>query len=222
MKGQPDHIDAWLMSYADLITLLFMLFVIVVSVSVVKHESASVSSNGDQAYGKLEDRSGMLALGTPYDEIYSNIMGVVVSTQSDQNIAVEKSAHALSLDIASALLFEGNSTELSKDQLPIVHSIAKILKESAPADYLIEVQGHTSNITPQNNTDMDNWDLSALRASHVVKVFIEQGISPEHLRAVSYSGMHPLVPNLDSGGNIIERNSLRNQRVVIRLSANDR
>src|SRR4051812_28542138 len=106
VKGQVDHVDAWLMSYADLITLLFMMFVIFVSIS-ISHKDHTVSvSRGEPEHPYLKHLSGTLELGTPYDETYRTLVGLVVTNEADQHIAVEKSAHGVQVDMSSLYFFE--------------------------------------------------------------------------------------------------------------------
>ena len=211
------HLDAWLISYADLITLLFMLFVIIVSVSVVKDKTSSIPSQGELAYGTYKDRSGMLALGTPFDEPYRNLLGMVTSLHADQNIAVSKSTQGVWLDISSASLFEKDSVDLNISQKALLKSIAHVLHDSMNGHYLVEVEGHTDDAAPNAEYYSDNWDLAARRAARVVAALAEEGIDPSRLSAVSYGSARPLVPNFDSAAKPIEKNRMRNQRIVIRL-----
>ena len=77
----------------------------------------------------------------------------------------------------------------------------------------IEVEGHTDDIpifTPQFPS---NWELSAARASSVVRLFIEQGIVAERLRAVGLASYHPISSNETAEGRV------RNRRVTVIILA---
>jgi len=217
LKGQTDHLDAWLISYADLITLLFMLFVIIVSVSVMKREPSPVVASGHSQFDFAQQHSGTITMGTPYDDAYHNLVGIVTALNAEQNIAVDKSQKGVWIDIAAAQFFTPGSAEISKDQLPLIAAIARVLKQSATGNSMIEVEGHTDDAPLQNSPYTDNWDLASARASHLAHALIEAGIDPAYLRATSYAGVRPLVPNVDSAGKPILQNRSRNQRMVIRL-----
>ena len=60
-----------------------------------------------------------------------------------------------------------------------------------------------------------NWELSANRATNIVKFFIDKGVNPGKLRASGFADSRPKVPNLDSDGNPIPLNQAQNRRVEI-------
>jgi len=217
LRETSDHVDAWLISYADLITLLFMLFVIFVSVAVSKGNQPALQGAGASDYEFKKERSGTLALGTPYDEAYRNLKGVVLSHNADQSVSVEKSEQSVWIDLSATSFFKSASADIPPEKLPLLKAIARVLKASASGDYVIEVEGHTDDVALQDGSYVNNWDLAAMRATHLVNLLIAEGVDPTHLRAVSYAGTRPLVPNLDSAGHAIAENRERNQRMVIKL-----
>lgn len=62
-----------------------------------------------------------------------------------------------------------------------------------------------------------NWELSAARASSVVRYFIELGIKPSRLKAAGYADTKPKVPNKDIFNEGIPENRAQNRRVGLRL-----
>ena len=215
VKGQDDHVDAWLMSYADLITLKVMLFVIFVSISVSKHEHPSEFTRGELEHPYLQKESGTLALGTPYDEAYRTLLGIVLSGSADQHIAVEKTSHSLSIDISAVQFFDEGSADIPGGQLPLLKAIAHSLKVGTLIQDNIEVEGYTDDETLKKSKFANNWELASMRAARIVVLLAGEGIDPARLRATSYAGNHPVVPNKDAAGNPILENRKRNQRVVI-------
>jgi len=82
-----------------------------------------------------------------------------------------------------------------------------------PGTQAIEVEGHTDDIpifTPQFPS---NWELSAARASSVVRLFIDQGVTAERLRAVGLASYRPISSNETPEGRA------RNRRVTITIVA---
>jgi len=219
VNGQTDHIDAWLISYADLITLLFMVFVIFVSVSSAKSGSGTSASHGEPPHPILQKLSGTLALGTPFDETYRALSGIVTSNHADQDIAVEKTTHGVTIDLSVTQFFKPGSAEIPPEQLPLLHLIAQTLKEHMTGNNIIEVEGHTDDAPPENSPFANDWELSSMRAARITSQLADDGIDPASLRATGYAGNHPLVPNKDSAGHIIPRNKERNQRIIIRLES---
>ena len=75
------------------------------------------------------------------------------------------------------------------------------------ADYRIAIRGHTDDQAIQTQRFPSNWELSAVRATGVLRFFIEQGIDPERMTSTGYAEYMPLVDN-DSA-----ENRARNRRV---------
>jgi len=217
-QGQADHIDAWLISYADLITLLFTLFVIFVSVTVTKYtHSSSAVQRGEPAHPYLDKHSGLMTLGTHYDELYRNLSGLVVSNAADQQIGVEKNERGITIDIAAMQFFDRGSANIPNSKLPLIHDIAQTIQKEAHPDDIIEVESYTDDTPLKDSPFSDNWELTGMRSAHVVKLLINEGLSPARLHAVSFADNDPLVPNRDILGNPIPENRNRNQRIVIRV-----
>ena len=80
----------------------------------------------------------------------------------------------------------------------------------------VRIEGHTDNVAIRSGRFPSNWDLSIVRAVHVVKYFIDAGkIAPQRLSAVGYGESKPLYPN-DSPAN-----REKNRRVEIILELMD-
>jgi chemotaxis protein MotB len=81
----------------------------------------------------------------------------------------------------------------------------------------MDVQGHTDD-SPINTPQFpSNWELSAARASAVVRYFAEKGIATERMRATGFADTIPKVPNRDPQGNPIRVNQEENRRITIRV-----
>lgn len=215
-KGQDDHVDAWLMSYADLITLLFTFFVIFVSITIFEQKKDAKSLAHNDAPPVVE-RSGLLALGTPYDKLFNDLRGVVASNFSDQDIAIEKTPDGLLIDLAATRFFDADTADIAQLEMPLLKQLAHAIKAEEGA-YMIEIQGHTDDAPIATGLFKNNWELAALRATNVVGVMIDEGIAPERLKATSFAGTRPLVPNEDAAGKPIAKNQERNERILIKLT----
>lgn len=216
IKGQLDHTDAWLMSYADLITLLFMFFVILVSVSYSQHSQVAspIEDKPEQTVGGLH--SGLMMLQTPFDKVYQSLTGVIMANNADQDIAVKNTTNDLLLDISAPLCFEAGTANIRKDAEPILTAIADALK-TAPDDSFIEVAAYADDELPSNSVFADNWELTSMQALHIVRFMVAAGVDSTKLHASSFAANQPIVPNVDIYGNPIAKNRLRNQRIIIKL-----
>ena len=107
-------------------------------------------------------------------------------------INVIQNNRGVRIDIHDSLLFAPGSAELSAAALTPLNGIAKVLLESPNA---IEVEGHTDNTPIHNNTFFSNWELSAVRASSLVRMLNDAGIAENRLSATGYGAARPVSDN---------------------------
>jgi len=205
--------DAWLMTYADMITLLLCFFVILLSVSEPKKEKFEQLKQSMMA-GFVQN-----LIETPFEQSYTEMMRMI--DEDDvvaQNLAVEKIADGLTLNIASEYLFTPGTADLNAEALPLLDSISRIIIEKKLPDYEVEVQGHTDDTPLDSATIPSNWELSALQAAIVTRYLIEKKIPAERIRASGYAETRPSVPNIDAAsGKPIPENREKNRRVVVKI-----
>jgi outer membrane protein OmpA-like peptidoglycan-associated protein len=117
----------------------------------------------------------------------------------------------ISMPRQAPIVFDSGSVELTKEHELILTEIADRLKQDETL--LVIVEGHTDNRerSPLRSVS-DSWDLSALRASRVLRALINRGISPERLVASGRGMFRPISSNLSPEGRS------RNRRVEIRIS----
>lgn len=215
-KGQGDHIDAWLMSYADMITLLFMFFVILVSFGSPQHNATAspIEDEPEKIVGGLH--SGLMLLQTPFDKTYQSVTGAVILHNADQDIVVEKTNSDLTLDISAPLCFETGTADIREEAKPALAAIANALR-NAPDDSTIEIAAYADDELSETSKFADNWELTSVQSLNIVRFMIDAGISPTKLHASSFANNQPIVPNYDINGKPIIKNQVRNQRIIIRL-----
>jgi len=123
-------------------------------------------------------------------------------------IKVKKNDFWIELEMNSKLLFASGEAELSNQARPVLRKIARSIKD---VPNVINIEGYTDNIPIDTVEFPSNWDLSAARATSVVREFIDNGISPKRLAAVGYGEFHPVADNNT------EQGRFKNRRVVLVL-----
>lgn len=218
-KEKDDHVDAWLMSYADLITLLFIFFVIFVGTTYTTrtkpNESAPIAR--EQPANPYKERSfGLLNLANPFENVYQALSGVVDATSEQKNISVERTDRGVWIDISAFSLFAEGSADIGNAQMPLLQTVARAIAANS-VNANIEVQGYTDDAPPAHSVYANNWELAAMRAARVANWLAVEGVDPARISAVSYGPNKPVVPNADAAGKPIDENRSRNQRIVIRM-----
>ena len=127
---------------------------------------------------------------------------------SDVEIKVEKSAVYIS--ISDKLLFKSGSYEVTDKAMTVLSKVAKVLQNQPDIEFIVE--GHTDNVPIKGGPVKDNWDLSVLRATSVVRILQNNsGLEPKRMTAGGRSEYVPVADNTTVDG----RAKNRRTRIVI-------
>ncbi len=149
----------------------------------------------------LKERRGL-------KKVSENLEEVLEPYIDDNLVSVKRNDFWVELEMKSDLLFSSGEAELSQKAFPVLKKIAEVIRL---LPNMINVEGHTDNI-PIDNVDFpSNWDLSAARATSVVRQLIKNNIKPERLAVVGYGEFHPVADNNTEEGRF------KNRRVLLVL-----
>jgi chemotaxis protein MotB len=203
--------DSWLMSYADMITLLMCFFIIFVSVSEPKNDKFSAITKG------IAERFGAVDLSKPFRGTMQSIQGIIERRQVLRDMVVTGSNQGIELELSADKFYEKGQSELKEDALPILQEMVEAMKKSDFLNFQIQVEGHTDDVPISTPLYPSNWEFSAARASRMVRFLLENGLKPAQIQAIGMGDSTPKLSNIDSAGRAIPENQRINQRVVIRL-----
>ncbi|NTY39019.1 OmpA/MotB family protein [Burkholderia diffusa] len=193
----------WLISYADLITTLMVLFLALYVLQLAKYSAL------DARYQTLARHAGGAAntanIVTP--ERAPAWLALLDSLKTNGRISLVKAPHGVEIGIDAKILFNVGDARLLPDSSPVLNQIAQALSEHATGDILVE--GHTDNVPIANAKYESNWELSSARAGSVVRYLTERGVAPHRLAAIGRADTQPLVAGDDAAARA------RNRRVTI-------
>ena len=115
---------------------------------------------------------------------------------ADKGLNVETRDGKVYVSMESKLLFPSASWTVSKEGVDAIKMLAKVLEENK--DLNIMVEGHTDNAAYKGSTAVkDNWDLSVMRATSIVKLLLQNGpgIDPARIEACGHAEFAPKVAN---------------------------
>jgi chemotaxis protein MotB len=140
-----------------------------------------------------------------------NLKSSLENIDEDENIAINIEETVVMISISDKMLFNSGSYRISDKANDILQKIANVINSEESLDVMVE--GHTDNKLMKNSAAVrDNWDLSVLRATAVVKKLQnDYQVAPEQLIAAGRSFYQPLVEN-DTKDN---RATNRRTRIVI-------
>lgn len=96
-------------------------------------------------------------------------------------LTVQERDDRMYLTNAQPILFRSGSVRLSKEGRDFLKSMAETLK--ANPELIMMVEGHTDKRTISTSRFADNWDLSVIRATAVVRELQKHGVDPKQLTA---------------------------------------
>jgi len=215
----------WLLTYADMITLLMAFFIMMYSMSVInlskfRNVAISIRSGfGGVIPGQSKSilsTSGQLSIKpSPLEGDTTGVAWQVVKPLQNyingepaakKTVRVFVDDRGLVLSMTSdRVLFDSGRAEIKAGADPILGRVAGIIRSISNE---IRVEGHTCNIPTKTSIFPSNWELSTARATTVVRYMIDkEGIPAIRLSAAGYADTRPLIAN-DS-----EQHRRRNRRV---------
>jgi chemotaxis protein MotB len=130
---------------------------------------------------------------------------------NDQDVNVEVKKGVVYISLSDKMLFKYGSYDITSQAETVLGKIAKVVNDRKDFDILVE--GHTDNM-PYNSASAleDNWDLSAKRATSVVRTLQKKyGVAPERMTAGGRGEYVPKVTNSDASS----RSTNRRTEIVI-------
>ena len=234
---EADNHERWLVSYADFMTLLFAFFVVMYAISSINEGKYRVLSNSlTGAFGRTTTSLGKIpeapsAQPVAFDPLSSaktkggdplrkerekmtviakDILLVLEPLVREGKVRVTQTSRGVTIEINASVLFAPGEAKLTLDSSQALIAIATVLNTD---NHAIQVEGHTDNQPIKNPIFPSNWELSAVRASTVVRLFTENGVSEDRMTAVGQG------PKLPVGSNETIEGRARNRRVAVTILA---
>jgi chemotaxis protein MotB len=113
---------------------------------------------------------------------------------NQEDLSLEIKEGRVYVGLSDRLLFKSGSVKLEKDALSVLESVAEVLKNHPELDIIVE--GHTDNMPIKSRDIKDNWDLSVLRATTVVRILTEEyDLNPSQVMAAGKGEFEPKASN---------------------------
>lgn len=147
------------------------------------------------------EREAMTAMGV-------NLSNTLAPLVQQGKVQVMQNNRGIRIDIHDSLLFNSGSAQLNSNANNLLSQIALSLRENQHA---IQVEGHTDDTPIHTPLFYSNWELSAVRASSIVRMFGETGIAENRLSALGFGASQPM------GDNATPEGRAKNRRVSIMI-----
>ncbi|MBW2617482.1 MAG: flagellar motor protein MotB [Deltaproteobacteria bacterium] len=203
--------DDWVITFADAMTLLLAFFVMLFAISDV--DQAKYEEIKSLIVGEVTKK----AVPRPITELAQSLNQIVASSDMAGQIIVEKTRQGLAIEFTGTSLFAPGSAELKKAAKPLLAQVVSALGLISSDNYVVEVGGHTDDEPINTPQFPSNWELSAARATNVVRYLITAGMAADRLQASGFADTRPKVPNKDIYGSPVAEHRAMNRRVVIEV-----
>ncbi len=214
VKQESEEVsEDWLVTYADAITLLLAFFVMIIT---FKDYDAG---EREAAMAAIKENLGQQEnIATPMFSLMNNLNSILDGAQIQQDqYEVGFDQDGVVLEFSSKAFFASGRATLLPEAKAILGGVVEEMEGPTYEAYFIDVEGHTDDVPINSARFPSNWELSASRASSVVRYFIELGVKPTRLKAAGYADTKPKVPNKDIFDEGIPENRAQNRRVGLRL-----
>lgn len=210
-RPKADDSDDWLVTFADMATLMLAFFVLLASISKVD------VALFEQVKAGLAKGISNRDVSTPLEDMRRDIRETVRALKIEDVAAIGSDHQGLTIEFTASAFYDPGSAEVRPEAIPILNRVAVTLLDQRYIGFQIEVQGHTDDTPIATKEFPTNWELSAARATRVVRLLAKAGISEIRLRAVGLADTAPKVANRGPGGEPLPQNQEINRRVVLRI-----
>jgi len=237
---EEESTGGWLVTYADLMTLLLTFFILLFSISSMNlekfkqalaaiqvslgeerppvqlldiieepPESVALTVGTEESGTRGQKKEQKIALenliGLKSKDIYRDVQHFIHKQDVGDHMMVSIDGSKIVIRVTGRALFESGIAILNPEATPILNDITEIIGRYP--EYRLRIEGHSDDIPISTPQFPSNWELSAVRATTVLRYLIDKGIDPHRLTATGYGSLLPLVPNTT------EANRGRNRRV---------
>jgi chemotaxis protein MotB len=205
--GSEFHLDErWMTSYADMITVLMCLFIVLYAMSTVNsHKFDQLKNSLASGFGVTNSKKVDLSKGVPVPKELVDKDGagftagttamelqLTKSLAKEIASAIKKSGGRATVKVTSqgvvvglvgsSSYFDGNRATLRRDAVTVLRAMAPVVQRGSEQ---VTVEGHAD---PHGSSGpfATDWDLASARATTVLKYFVAKGLEPKRISAVSY------------------------------------
>jgi chemotaxis protein MotB len=216
----PAGAPEWIVTFADLMSLLLTFFVLLLSFS------STQAAKFEAVAGSLKEALGMrseldLSDQPERRELIESLerqraeQDPSTSPRLDQELqkllaelggrgrgVAALTGEGIVLNISGDLMFASGEATLSPEAIQVLDRIANYVVQS---DWPLDVVGHTDNIPISTPQFPSNWELSAARAGSAVRYLVDRGLDAERVRAIGRASTRPVASNATAEGRSLNR-----------------
>lgn len=215
-KKHEEHIDeSWLVPYADVLTLLLAVFIILFASSTVDQEKLNKLSQVFSAI--FESGTGVMEYANPVEsmdaqleelkkssyeqdqeqlaEAQARVEELIAVNELENQLETQMTSEGLLITIRDSILFASGSADINPEYATVAGELAEILAFN-PARNVV-ITGHTDNV-PMNTAEFaSNWELSVIRAVNFLKIIVDTNpnLESKYFSVKGFGEFSPIASN---------------------------
>lgn len=221
VEDAPAH-DRWLLSYADFVTLLLAVFIVLFAFSrghrhTIRTVSAGIHSGfetlsaheatgPDDTANPVPPSSGVAkpaALPVDTAQLKTQLEGVLGDAIGKHEIVVQQTTEGLIISLRDFGFFNSGDATLLPGAAEQLRKTAQVLIEH---HLELRVEGHSDDQPIHTPLFQSNWQLSTARATSVLTLLVnDAGFPPEKISVAGYGPYRPVADNANSEGRRMNR-----------------
>lgn len=207
--NSKDYINRWVVSYADFVTMLLALFMVMYAVLRIDNQKLTEFQNKMQKTFNVEENVTKYQVNYNLHKV-GNVDKILQENLSKyKDVKLLKNDKGLVIRVNNQVLFDEGSSDIKPQAEKTLDQIIKVLTK---IDNPVIIEGHTDATPIRNAKYPSNWELSTARATNIISYIIKRGIiSPRRLSAVGYGEYMPIADNKSING----RNSNRRVDIIV-------
>ena len=190
--------DRWLVSYADFVTLLFALFVVLFAVA--RSERASAKQLAESFQRALGKPAAPVTLPPPSEltSAFRRLQEQLAPEIAAGKMKVALETRGVVISLREGAFFPSGSDALNPAANESMEKVAAVMHDLPNA---VRLEGHTDSVPIKNGRYRSNWDLSAARSIAALTYFEEKfGLSADRFSISGYADNLPVGDNDSADG----------------------
>ncbi|UOQ43332.1 flagellar motor protein MotB [Halobacillus salinarum] len=235
---EDNHTDeSWLVPYADILTLLLALFIVLFASStidkekfqaiansfnsvlnggesIIENNSLSKTTNVEEIVQKEhESQTQQAAEHEKLEKLQETINEYITENELTDLLQTKLTKDGLLVTLQDNALFDSGSAQVRSEDKHVARELSKMLVFNPPRK--IVISGHTDNQPIKNAAFDNNWHLSVMRSINFMKVLLEnKDLDPSYLSARGLGEFEPIASNETKEGRA------KNRRVEVLILPN--
>ena len=204
-KDNKNHLNRWVVSYADFVTVLLAIFMVlwIGSNFEISDKALAQAKKQEQTQEQKQSPNGpnhlIDGVKNPSDskeikviefEKTLNELNIALKDKKDMQIIPQDAK--ITIRLGEGVLFDEGSAIIKADSKKSLDILIAELKKN---DKQIRVEGHSDNLPIKGGKYSSNWELSSARAVNILSYMMSNGIDKKRLSAAGYADNMPVATN---------------------------